>query len=685
MLQGDGGEAGEQDRGEAAQGHEEALFSGAFRQAAIGLALVSADGRWLRANPAFCELTGYSEEVLRSGCPTCADGLKPGRAELTGQQGGGRERGEEMRYVGLDGKAVPVWLSISRVGGESGVRESWLLQIRESSERSRVEELLVREKILLHSLLDTIPDHIYFKDRQSRVVRVNRAFAQHLQFGDPAQAIGLTDFDFFDAEHAQQAYDDEQRIMATGEMVLNQEEREVWPDGRVSWVSTTKVPQRNEAGEIIGIIGISREITAQKLTEEKMRHDRERYRTLVEATSAMVWGTGPSGTFESPQPAWTAFTGQSFEQLQGWGWLDAVHPEDRTHTVEKWSEALASRGTYVLRHRLRRHDGVYRHLAVRAIPLLGEEGEVVEWVGFHTDITERVLAEAEKDRLNDQLVDLSRRAGMSEVATSVLHNVGNVLNSVNISCSVIAEKVRHSRIANVGKTAALLKERAGDLPAFLTADPQGRQLPEYLGRLAERLVAEQAEVIAEIELLDRNIDHISQIISVQQSYAHVGGVQESLPVERLVEDALRMNTGAMSRHEITLIRDYGEVPPILVEKHKVLQILVNLIRNAKHALTDGNPREKRLTVRIAMRGTDRVVVSVSDNGIGIAREDMERIFAHGFTTKPDGHGFGLHSGVLAAREMGGSLTAHSEGRGTGATFTLELPFRTNGGATQATL
>jgi two-component system NtrC family sensor kinase len=141
----------------------------------------------------------------------------------------------------------------------------------------------------------------------------------------------------------------------------------------------------------------------------------------------------------------------------------------------------------------------------------------------------------------------------------------------------------------------------------------------------------------------------------------------------------------MSRHEITLIRDYGEVPPILVEKHKVLQILVNLIRNAKHALTDGNPREKRLTVRIAMRGTDRVVVSVSDNGIGIAREDMERIFAHGFTTKPDGHGFGLHSGVLAAREMGGSLTAHSEGRGTGATFTLELPFRTNGGATQATL
>ena len=393
----------------------------------------------------------------------------------------------------------------------------------------------------------------------------------------------------------------------------------------------------------------------------------------MEATTSIVWNTTPTGEFESPQPAWSAFTGQDCEQLRGWGWMDAVHPEDRALTAKTWSEALSGRSAYLIRHRLLRRDGAYRHLSMRAIPLVGDDGTVIEWVGFHTDITERVLAEAEKDRLNDQLVDLSRRAGMSEVATSVLHNVGNVLNSVNISCSVISGKVRQSRIGSVTKTAALLKEHGEDLAVFLTADSQGRQLPEFLGKLADRLVAEQREILTEIELLDRNIEHISQIITVQQSYANVGGVQESLPVARLVEDALRMNTVAMMRHEITVLCEFEEVPAIMMEKHKVLQILVNLIRNAKHALTDSESENKCLTLRIARREPDHVAISVSDNGIGIARENMTRIFEHGYTTKPDGHGFGLHSGVLAARELGGALTVQSEGIGMGATFTLELP------------
>lgn len=663
---------------------EEALFSAAFSHADTAMAILSLEGEWLRVNRAICNLTGYSEHQILSGPHNALDGLKPGLPEMRRLSAGEiPEAAFEGRFVDPAGHVVSVSLKVSLVRTASGTPWFYLLQVSKPAAQPRETEPLVQEKILLDSLMNTSPDHIYFKDRQSRIVRINLTMARHLHFDDPAEAIGLTDFDFFDEAHARQAYDDEQRIMATGGMILNQEEKEVWSDGRVSWVSTTKVPHRNEQGEIIGIIGISREITQHKLTEEKMRHDEERYRTLIKATSAMVWSTGPSGTFETPQPAWTAFTGQSFGQLQGWGWLDAVHPEDRTITVKTWSEALASHGTYLVRHRLLRHDGEYRHLSVRAVPLLDEEGEVIEWIGFHTDITERVLAEAEKDRLNEQLVDLSRRAGMSEVATSVLHNVGNVLNSVNISCSVISEKVRRSRITSVAKTAALLKEHDDHLPEFLTSDLQGRQLPEFLDKLAGRLAAEQAEVLGEIDLLDRNIEHISQIISVQQSYANVGGVQETLPVETLVEDALRMNMGAMSRHEITLIREFDELPPMLMEKHKVLQILVNLIRNAKHALTDGNPPEKRLVVGIAMKEPDRVAISVNDNGIGIAPEDMNRIFAHGFTTKPDGHGFGLHSGVLAAREMGGSLTAHSKGRGTGATFTLELPFRADGSVHQS--
>ena len=664
------------------QGRENVLFSVAFDYAPIGMAVVSLDGRWLKVNRALCGLLGYSEEeLLAAGIQevTHPDDREPDLAKMQQLLDGKITAYQlEMRYLHRTGRVVPVLLSVSLVRSGCGTPRFFISLVMDPGEGHRTEESRVKEKILLESLMDTSPDHIYFKDRQSRIVRVNRKMAEGLHFDDPAQAIGLTDFDFFDEAHARQAYDDEQRIMETGEPLLNQEEKEVWADGRLSWVSTTKVPRRDEQGEIIGIVGISRDITEQKLTAEKMRHDEERYRSLIKATSSIVWTTGPSGEFESPQPAWTAFTGQSFEELRGWGWLDAVHPEDRTLTVKAWSEALANRSTYLMRHRLRRSDGDYRHLSIRAIPLFGDDGEVVEWVGSHTDITERVLAEAEKDRLNDQLIDLSRRAGMSEVATSVLHNVGNVLNSVNISCSVIAERVRQSRVASVVKTVALLKEHAEDMAVFLTSDPQGRKLPEFLEKLAGRLAVEQSEVLAELALLDQNIEHISQIIAVQQSYANVGGVREPLQIANMVEDALRMNSGAMMGHEITVIREFDEVPSVVAEKHKILQILVNLIRNAKHALADSGSADKRLTLKIALRDPDHVAISVIDNGIGIAREAMTRIFEHGFTTKPDGHGFGLHSGALAAKEMGGSLAVNSAGPGTGATFTLELPLHSKG-------
>jgi PAS domain S-box-containing protein len=655
----------------------DSLFSIAFNHAAVGMALVSPEGRWLKVNSALCGLLGYSEEELLSRGfqgMTHADDLEYNLAKMQELLDGQIASYDiEKRYLDPQGNSVPVALSVSLVRSDGGAPRFFIAQIQNSGECMQVEESLIQEKILLDSLMDTIPDLIYFKNRQSQVLRVNTTMARRLGYNDPTQAIGLTDFDFYDEAHARQAYDDEQRIMTTGEIILNEEEKEVWSDGRETWVSTTKVPRRDEQGAIMGIIGISRDITERKLTAEKLRYNEQRFRTLVEATTSIVWNTTASGKFESPQPAWTAFTGQNFEEFQGLGWQEAVHPEDRKITAGSWSEALVGRSTYQVQHRLRRHDGVYRHMSVRAVPLLAENGTIIEWVGVHTDITDQILAEAEKDRLNNQLVDVSRRAGMSEVATSVLHNVGNVLNSVNISCSVISEKVRQSRIGTVAKTAAVLKEHSNDMVEFLNSNPQGRQLPDFLAKLAERLAAEQSGILAELDLLDRNIEHISQIIAVQQSYANVGGVQETLSVAELVDDALRMNSVAMTRHHITVIRDFGELPPVMMEKHKVLQILVNLIRNAKHALTDGGSEDKRLTLRIAMQGAECFVISVNDNGIGIAPENMARIFAHGFTTKKEGHGFGLHSGALAAQEMGGSLTVHSDGLGHGATFALELP------------
>ena len=162
---------------------------------------------------------------------------------------------------------------------------------------------------------------------------------------------------------------------------------------------------------------------------------------------------------------------------------------------------------------------------------------------------------------------------------------------------------------------------------------------------------------------------------MQQCYARVSGVMEFLSPVQLVEDVLRMNEAGLARHGITVVREFLEVPDVAIDKHKALQVLMNLIRNAEHALHDSPAGEKRLTIRVGPAGPGRVRIVTKDNGVGIPAENLTRIFGHGFTTKKEGHGFGLHSGALAVKEMGGSITAQSEGLGKGAEFILELPAR----------
>ena len=271
-----------------------------------------------------------------------------------------------------------------------------------------------------------------------------------------------------------------------------------------------------------------------------------------------------------------------------------------------------------------------------------------------------------------QLLETSRQAGMAEVATSILHNVGNVLNSVNVSSGLILDKIQKSKLTGLTRSVALMEAHKSDLPGFFEKDSKGRQLLGYLAKLDVILAHEQKEILQEVHTLLGNILHINEIIAVQQDYARVSAVQETLNIEDLLEDALRLNSGALDRNSIILVREYSEMKPVLVDKHKVLQILVNLISNAKHAFDESGGNEKQITLRI-INANDRVKISVIDNGIGIPTENLIRIFNHGFTTKKTGHGFGLHSGALTAKELGGALTAFSEGTGRGSQFTLELP------------
>ena len=284
-------------------------------------------------------------------------------------------------------------------------------------------------------------------------------------------------------------------------------------------------------------------------------------------------------------------------------------------------------------------------------------------------------AHTELAAAQQRLVETSHQAGMAEVATGVLHNVGNVLNSINVSCTLVLDRVSQSEVAKLLQLAGILEADKARLAEFLSTDPRGRNVPAFLRSLAHVLAEDQALVLSELRALSDRVDHIKQIVATQQNYARVSGVFDTFTVTQLVEDALNLNVAALSRHGVRVERRYENVPPITTDKHKVLQILLNLVRNADLACCEGGREQKVLTLCVSSPQPDRVAVQVSDNGLGIPPENLVRIFSHGFTTRQGGHGFGLHGGALAAKQLGGGLSVHSEGRDKGATFTLELPLR----------
>ena len=306
---------------------------------------------------------------------------------------------------------------------------------------------------------------------------------------------------------------------------------------------------------------------------------------------------------------------------------------------------------------------------------LSEANEELKFTAasLRAEVAERKRLSTQMENTYKELLAASRQAGMTEVATNVLHNVGNVLNSVNISASLLPHHLAQSKASNIARVAALIREHADDLGDFMTRDSRGQQLPAYLGQLAAHLAEEQALLLKEAGFVKKKIEHIKDIVAMQQNYAKVAGVSEIVKVTDLIEDALQMNAEALARHQVKLFREYDpHVSAITVEKHKVLQVLVNLVRNAKYACDESGRQDKRLTVRVT-NGDDRIRIAVIDNGVGIPAENLTKIFNHGFTTRKGGHGFGLHGGALAAKDMGGALIAHSDGPGKGATFTLELP------------
>jgi PAS domain S-box-containing protein len=543
-------------------------------------------------------------------------------------------------------------------------------------------------ELLFRNTVEHAPVGIAFANRDGSVRHCNRAFYAMLGFeADEILLSGKSIIELTHPEDVESTRAGLERLWHGDSTHIDVEKRYLRKNGSALWVRVTTSLVSGSGPEPDCTVEFVRDISKRKKMAADLLQNETLLATVIAELPLALLACDVNGQVTHYNRAAVKLFGIDTEG----GGVCAVPREpypiqarvfqpDGTTPVPRENRPLARalRGEHVsdAEYVIVRPDGAVRIVVSSANRLVGPGSEPLGALAVVEDITARRLSEEELERVHKQLLLASRQAGMAEVATNVLHNVGNVLNSVNVSASLVSDRIRKSKSAGLARVAALLLEHAHDLAGFLTG-VKGRHLPAYLQQLSAELIAERDATVAELSALRSNVEHIKEIVAMQQGYARRGGLKDTLDIRLLVEDALRMNEGAFSRHGVTVVRDFSEVPLIEIDKHRVLQILVNVIRNAKYACAESANPEKQVTVRI--RATDSAVcVSVIDTGVGIARENLERIFNHGFTTRAEGHGFGLHSAALAAKELGGSLLADSPGPGRGATFTLSLPLGSPG-------
>lgn len=354
-------------------------------------------------------------------------------------------------------------------------------------------------------------------------------------------------------------------------------------------------------------------------------------------------------------------------------WLKLVHPKQRKQFLRYMirqvkGETIIYEGELRMRHK----DGRWLWFFVRAATVRGKQGRPGRIYGSNTDITKRKEAELELVRAQEEALVNAHAAGKAEFATTVLHNIGNVLNSVNVDSLHIRKTLEGMRLQQMVMACKLLVEHRANLADYLINDERGSRLPEYLARVSAVVARDAGSLSRLSDDIAAKVDLMRDIIETQQSYATT--TQGALPydIKRLAEEALKVQMDSIRRRGVSLHQNFSEVPQVVVNSSKLIHVMINMLKNAVEAMeaVPENRRELTLTIKAA-RG--RVILSIADTGMGIAPENLPKMFTYGFSTKKTGHGFGLHYCARTIEAMGGEVRVESAGVNKGATFIISFP------------
>jgi PAS domain S-box-containing protein len=511
-----------------------------------------------------------------------------------------------------------------------------------------------------------------FDFKQMKVTWLDLGAEQQDPTPEAIAAAGKAMFDQFLPEDLQAGIELTDAATKRRDPMVSRVSRRRDADGNLRYVQLYQRFIYDENGERLTALGASLDITESYQRQAELEALSIRFGIATRAANAGVWEWQEGGEKVWWNDTMYGIYGCPAETFQPSlpAVLAMIHPDDLAVAQAAWNESLQESIPMHVQFRIIRPDGTVVHLDSLAALITDSRTSQRRLIGIILDISRRVGAEQRERLLQKQLREASHQSGMAEVATGVLHNVGNVLNSLGVASSTVQARLKASPVDRVERVAAMLDAHQGALGEFLTNDPRGKRLPEYLSALGGQLKKEAEGLQEEVSAISGHVQYLCEIVQAQQSFARVGGAEEAVNVRELVDAALTLKGQELNGVEIR--RDIGVMPEVWTDRYKLLQIIVNFIANACDAMAANAAGSRRIAIG-AHIVQDQLEIVVEDCGAGIPADLLPRIWEFGFTTKAHGHGFGLHSSAVAAQQLGGTIAADSAGPGLGARFRVTLP------------